>query len=159
NLLVLDGNSTHAVPPRLVYPDARDDVLDRIDDVLVPVVAGGAVGLLRGIADDRHGGVDQQVEPVDRLFDVRAPLQPDGPPVLPPRQGMLYRIGHPSYSRARRLVKEPQGPVGKEVHTKGLRWDVATPYICPLGDRQSLRVAPGRGSPIERKVGPGGEQI
>ena len=135
NLLVLDGDGANAVPSRLVCPDARDDVIDRIDDVLVPVVAGGAVGLLRGIADDGHGGVDQQVEPVDRLFDVRAPLQPDRAGVLATGQGALHHVGHLSQHRSRWLSQEPEGPVGKEIHAKGLRRDVASAHVGPLGRR------------------------
>src|SRR5581483_842024 len=67
HLLVLNQYDAGAVAPLLVRPDARADVLHRIDQVLVAVVADHAVLALRGVAADGHAGVDQQVEPVRRL--------------------------------------------------------------------------------------------
>ena len=77
NPLLLDQNRTGLVAALLVLPDPRGDILNRIDNVLRPVIADHAVRPLGGIAADRHGRVDQEIEPVDRLLDPGAALGPD----------------------------------------------------------------------------------
>src|SRR5207244_13282726 len=69
---VLHEHDARAVAPGLVGPHARDDVLDRVDDVLVAVVAHLSVRTLGGVAADRQRGVDEEVEPVHRLLDARS---------------------------------------------------------------------------------------
>src|SRR5437868_5031781 len=75
--LLLDQNRAGLVVALLVLPNPRGDVFDRVDDVLRPVIADHAVRPLSGIAANRHGRVDQEVEPVDRLLDAWAALGPD----------------------------------------------------------------------------------
>ena len=76
-LLLLDDDDAGTVAALAVGPDARLDVGDGIDDVGRPVVADLALRALRGVAGDRQAGVDQEVEPVGDLFDLRAALGPD----------------------------------------------------------------------------------
>src|SRR5215813_9531337 len=83
DLLVLNDDNTHGVTATFVRPDARQDVVYRIDDVAVAIVADGTVRPLRGIADDGHGSVDEQVQPVAGFLHKRAALEPDGAGVLP----------------------------------------------------------------------------
>ena len=71
------------LPPFAVGPDARSDVGDGIDDIRGTVVADLALRALRRVAGDRQRGVDQQVEPIGGLFDLRAALRPDRAVILP----------------------------------------------------------------------------
>src|SRR5215208_5966279 len=80
--LVLDDHATDLVSAGVVGPDPGEDVLHRLHDVAVAVRAELPVRPLRGVADDGCAGVDQQAEPVTRLLDVRASLQPDRAGVL-----------------------------------------------------------------------------
>src|SRR6266850_6657248 len=93
NALILDQDDTYAVVARLVSPDARDDEFGRVHQVLVPIVADHAVLPLGGVTADRQRRVDQQIEPVHRLFDSRATLRPDGAGVAPAGEDALHGIG------------------------------------------------------------------
>src|SRR5215813_3116553 len=72
DLLLLDDHGAGAVAPLRIGPDPRGDVVDGIDDVLGTVVARLPLRTLCGIAADRQRRIDQQVEPVGALLDLRA---------------------------------------------------------------------------------------
>ena len=59
--LLLDQHRAGLIAPLFVGPDTRGDVVDRVDDVLWPVVADHAVHSLGGVAADRHGRVDEKI--------------------------------------------------------------------------------------------------
>src|SRR5215472_10497187 len=82
-LFILNDHNAHTVPTVGIRPDARQDVIDRINDIAVAVVADRPVGTLRGVAHEGHGRIDEQVEPVAGLLHERTSLQPDGSGVLP----------------------------------------------------------------------------
>src|SRR6516162_3470608 len=67
--LLLEQNRTSLVAALLVGPDPRGDVVDRVDDVLWPIIADQAMRSLRGVAANRYRRVDKKIEPIDRLFD------------------------------------------------------------------------------------------
>jgi len=56
---------------------ARDDVLDAVQDVPVAVVRQHPVGPQGDVTDDGNLGVQQQLQPVQRLLQSRTPLEPD----------------------------------------------------------------------------------
>src|SRR5260370_38060738 len=88
-LFILNDHNAHTVPTIGIGPDTRQDIVDRINDIAVAVVADRPVSALRGIARAGHGRVDEQVEPVAGPLHERTPLQPDGSGVLPPGQRLL----------------------------------------------------------------------
>src|SRR5262250_561791 len=75
NLLVENRNGTDTIAAVFIRPNTRGDVVHGIDDITIAVVANGPMGSLRGIANDRHLRVDQQIQPVSRLFNKRAPFK------------------------------------------------------------------------------------
>ena len=77
DLLLLDQHQPGAVLAVVVRPDARGDVIDRVDEVLRAVIADHAVRTLGRVAAQRQRRIEQQVEPVERLFDARTALRPD----------------------------------------------------------------------------------
>src|SRR5207247_1440133 len=91
--LLGDEHYADAVPALLVGPNPRHDELGRIDQVLVAVVADHAVQALRRVAADRQRGVDEEIQPVDRLLDARAALGPDGAGIAAARHDFLHRVG------------------------------------------------------------------
>ena len=76
----------------LIGPDARDKILDRMDNVQVAVIAYGAVRPLGGGTDNRHRCVDQKVQPVNGLLNIRAPFQPYATNVFTAPHRLLYGI-------------------------------------------------------------------
>ena len=140
NALILDQDDTDAVVARLVSPDARDDEFGRVRQVLVPIVADHAVRPLGSVAADRQRRVDEQIEPVHRLFDSRAALRPDGTGVAAAGEDALHGIGDRRQRRARRRGGEVLGAVGEKVLARHFR-------------RLALRIAPGRRHPIEVELG------
>jgi hypothetical protein len=58
DLFILDNNRADTILSILIRPDARDDVVDRIDDVSVAIVAKSSVRPLRGVADNRYRSID-----------------------------------------------------------------------------------------------------
>src|SRR5712664_2353535 len=59
-LLVLDDHDTHAVLAAGIRPDARQDVVDRVNNVAITIIADRPVGTLRGVAHEWHRRVDAQ---------------------------------------------------------------------------------------------------
>jgi hypothetical protein len=143
----------------LIGPDPGGDVVDRLDDVLRPVVADQTVRPLRGVAANRHRRVDQQIEPVDRLFDPRAALGPDGAVVFAACQDLLYRIGRSRQSASRRRGGEVRRLVREEIGAAALGQDVAGAGIGAAVFRQSLCVTGRRQDPVEIDLGLGGDQV
>ena len=76
-LLLLNDDSSAAIPSLRVGPDARSDVSYGIGDVCGTIVADLALRALRRVAGDREVGVDQQVEPIGGFLDLRTSLGPD----------------------------------------------------------------------------------
>src|SRR2546430_10725424 len=83
-LLILNDHNAHTVPTVVICPDARQDIVDRVNDIAVAVVADRPVGTLRGVAHAGHGRIDEQVEQVPGLLHDRTPPQPDASAYLPP---------------------------------------------------------------------------
>src|SRR5438093_5763488 len=159
NLLVLQEHDTRAIAPALVRPYAREDVVDGIDDVLVSVVAELPVRALRGVAADRQRGVDQEIEPVDRLLDARTALCPDRPGVIPRGEHALHGIGDTRERRPRRRRPEVIGPVRKEVAPAHLGGDVALADVGPELRREPLRVAGRRYHTVAVDLRAPGDQV
>ena len=77
DLLVENRYGADEVAAAFVRPDSRSDIVDRIDDIAIAVVAHRAMGALGGIPNDWHRSVDQQIEPIGCFFDKGAAFQPD----------------------------------------------------------------------------------
>src|SRR4029453_13986745 len=60
--LILNDHNAHAVPATTIAPDAWHDVVNRVNDVAVAIIADCPVSALRGIAHAGHGRIDEQVE-------------------------------------------------------------------------------------------------
>src|SRR4051794_3052164 len=72
--LLLDQHGTREIASLIIGPDPRRDVVDRVYDILWPVIANQTLWPLCGVPADRHCRVDEQIEPVDRFLDARASL-------------------------------------------------------------------------------------
>src|SRR5262245_63883743 len=140
HLLVLHEHDAGAVAPGFVGPYTRQDVVDRVDDVLVAVVAQLAVGTLRGIAADRQRGVDEELEPVDGLLDARAALRPDCPSILSAREHPLHHAGDARERRARGPWAEMIGTIRKEVATARLGSNITLAHVGPILRGEPFRV-------------------
>src|SRR3989338_2386521 len=77
DLLVLDDHPPDRVSSVFVRPNPGDDIIHRVDNVAIAVVAHGAMGSLRGVANYRNGRVDEKVQPIACLLHERASFQPD----------------------------------------------------------------------------------
>src|SRR5215208_3889659 len=77
DLLVENRHCADKVAPIFIGPDFRRYVIYRIDNIPIAIVADCAMGALRRITDNRHRGVDHQVEPVAGLLDKGTSLQPN----------------------------------------------------------------------------------
>ena len=165
--LLLDEDGADTVAALVVRPHPRGDVVDAIDDVLRSVVADHALRPLGGVAADRHGRVDEKIEPVDRLLDPRAPLGPDRAVVFAARQDALHRVGRARQARPRHRGGQMHRLVREEIGAAPLRRDIAGASGGASGDggvgapvgRQPLRVTRGRQDPVEVDLGLGGDQV
>src|SRR6202035_4860704 len=75
-LLLLDHHDAATVAALLISPDARSNEAYGVHDVRRPVGADLALRTLRRVAANRQGRIDQEVEPIGALFDLRAALGP-----------------------------------------------------------------------------------
>ena len=129
------------------------------DEILRPVVADHAVRALGRIAAERQGRVEQQVQPVQRLFDPGAALRPDRAGVLAARERGLHCVGDPRETRPRRMLAEVWRTVGEEIAAERFGRDVACADVRAVRGRQTLGVS-GRGQhAIEVDLGVGRHQI
>ena len=115
NLLLLDQHQADAVLAVLVRPDARGDEIDRIDQVLGAVIADHAVRTLGRVPAQRQRRVQQQVQPVERLFDARTALRPDRAGIVAARQRGLHDVDDPRQAKTRRMLAEMRGTVWEEI--------------------------------------------
>ena len=152
NLLLLDQHHAGAVLAAAVVPDAGFDVVDRVDDVLRPVIADLAVRPLRRVAGDRQRGVEQQIEPVDRLLDARRALRPHRADIVAVVEHALHRIDDARERRTRRHRADVIRLVREEVVAARFRRDIALADILALGGRQTLGVTGRRHDAIEVDV-------
>ena len=77
NLLILQEHRSELVLSFRVCPTTRSDITDRIDYIAGTIARKRTMGPLGSVADNRNLRVDQQVQPVNRLFDRRTAFQPD----------------------------------------------------------------------------------
>src|ERR1700729_53366 len=75
---------------------------------------------LRGVADDRHLCVDQQVEPVEGLLGGGAAFQPLDAGIDASGQRSLHNVRRPREIREHWLIPEVEWVVGKEIHSRRL---------------------------------------
>ena len=113
-LLVHDADRAQA------RAEARRDVVRRVHDVPVAVVGERSVRPLRRYADEGQGGVEHETQPVERLLDVRAALQPDEAVVLPRVDGLLHDVHSAGHRRVRQELAERSRAVREEVAPRGL---------------------------------------
>src|SRR5262249_18932015 len=125
DLAVLDAHHTEPVRADRVPPNSRHEIPNCIDDVAVAVVAKGPVRPLRRVANDRNAAVDQQVEPVARLLQVGATIQPDAARVLAVAQRVLDNVRQTSQGGAGGMANEVVRLVREELLAKSLRRDIA----------------------------------
>src|SRR5215471_451024 len=129
DLLVEKRHSANAIAPALVRPDARSNVVYRIDDVTIAIVGQSPMRSLREVAADRHCRVDQQVEPICRLFDERTSFEPDCAYVFAACEGSLHDIGHAREGRHRRFFAQITWTIRKEIDAAPLGRDVTVADI------------------------------
>ena len=110
------------------------------------------MGPLRRVTDDGHMSVDQQIEPIDRLLDKRAPFKPNPAQIVAAAERLLHDIGDPRQCRHRRLVAEITGTVGKEIRAANFRWNVSLANVGSLTESASLGIAAGWQSSIKIEV-------
>ena len=120
HLLLLDHHDAATVAALLIGPDARSNEARGVHDVRRPVGADLTLRTLRRVAADRQGRVDQQVEPVGALFDLRAALGPDHAIVVAARHQRLHVVGRLRERRPRRRDAEVIGLVAEEMSCRGL---------------------------------------
>ena len=75
--LVGHQHNTGAIAAGLVRPGARFNPIDGIDYVAWTIIADRTMRALSRIAAERHGRVEQEIEPVECLLDGRTALRPD----------------------------------------------------------------------------------
>src|SRR5258708_2806127 len=80
--LLLQHDHASPVAALLVSPNPGRNVFDGIGDVLGTVMADFALRSLRGVPANRYSRVDQEIEPVGNLFDLRTALGIDGAIIL-----------------------------------------------------------------------------
>ena len=158
-LLLLQHDHAGAVAPLLIGPNTRGNVFDRVGDVSWAVIAVLALRPLRGVAANRNGGVDEKVEPVSHLFDLRTALRIDGAVILSAVENPPRGVGQACQRRSRRRFAEVIGLVGEEIFVSGLGWNIAVTDIGALRRRQALGVAGGRQHTIKVDVSERGDQV
>jgi hypothetical protein len=104
---------------------------------------------LGGVAADRQARIDQQVEPVGGLLDLRAALRPDRAQVFSARENGLDVVGDLGQNRTRRRRGEMRRLVRKEVLAADLGGDIAVADIGAASRRQALGVAAWRRNAVE----------
>src|SRR4051812_26945799 len=104
---------------------------------------------LRGIAADRDRRVDQEIEPIGNLFDLRTALGIDGALVFLAVEYPSRRIGETRERRSRRGFAEKVRPVGEEILAAGFRRNVSIANVSAARCGQALGVAGGRKNPVE----------
>src|SRR5215468_8277082 len=92
-LLLLDHHDTATVTAVLISPDARSNEPHGVHDVCWPVGADLPLRPLRRVPTDRQCRIDQEVEPIGALLDLRAALGPDHAIVVAARYKRLHIIG------------------------------------------------------------------
>ena len=105
------------------------------------------MGALGGVAADRQRGVEQKVEPVQRLFHPRAALGPDRAEIVAAVENMLHVVGDGRQPAARRRYREVHRPVDEEVLSHDFGFDIAGPGIGALGGGKALGIAARRQHP------------
>ena len=135
-LLLLDHHDAATVAALLIGPDARPDVAHGVHDVRRPVGADLALRTLRRVAADRQGRIDEKVEPVRALFDLRAALGPDHAIVVAARHQRLHIVGRLRQCRPRRRNGEVIGLVAEEMRAADFRRDVPLALVAAQMRRQ-----------------------
>src|SRR6185436_5607662 len=94
DLLVENRHCADKIAPVLVRPDLRCDVVHRIDNIAIAIVADRPMRPLRGIADNRQRRIDQQIQPIDRFLDKWAALEPDAAEIFAAAHRLLNDISY-----------------------------------------------------------------
>ena len=157
DLLSLQHDRANIVLSFFVCPYPGEDVIDRINDVTVAIIADNAMGTLGGVPGNGELGVNEQVQPIGRPGNIVAALQPDGTRistrVQSPLNGVGYcgKIFHPWILAVRRI--------GEKILSHGLRLNTTGTDIGSVGVRETLGIASGREGTKEVKIGFGTQQI
>ena len=157
DLLSLQHDRANIVPSFFVCPYPGEDVIHRINDVTVAIIADNAMGSLGGIPGNGEFGVNQQVQPIGRPGNIVAALQPDGTHIITRAQSPLNGVGyfgkifHPWILAVR--------SIGKKILSHGLRLNATGTDIGAVGVRKTLGIASGREGTKEVKIGFGTQQI
>ncbi len=70
DLLILQQDCAKVVLSFSVFPDPGEDVINRIDEVVVAIIADTAMGTLGGVARNGQLGVNKQVQPISGLCNI-----------------------------------------------------------------------------------------
>src|SRR3954453_17794285 len=95
------------------------------------------------VAAQRQRRIEQQVEPVERLFNARTALRPDRARIGPAGERGLHDVDDPREAKPGRMLAEVRGTVREEILAERLGRNVALADISALAGRQPLLV-PGR---------------
>jgi hypothetical protein len=114
---------------------------------------------LRGIAAQRNGRVEQQVEPVKHLLNARTALRPNRAVICTARQHALHRVDDIGEVRARRRSFKMEWFVGKEMSSAHFRQYIALTHIGASSCRQPLGEPAGGLDAIEVHVGTRTDQV
>src|ERR671922_1347113 len=97
--------------------------------------------------------IDQQIEPIDRLLDKRAPFKPNTTPIFAAAQCLLDDVSDTCQCGHRRLVAKMMGAIREEIPPENFRRNVSFATIISFTRAASFGIATGRQGSIKIEVG------
>src|SRR5262249_8854215 len=149
--LRFDQNDAGVIATLAIGPDPRIDVVDRVDDVLRPIVTVLPVVAVRRVTTDRHRDIQSKVEPVKGLLDARAALRPYRTFILSADQNPMRQVGDAGKRHPWRRHAEMKRAVREKVLARHLGRNGIPVSAVPRGN--ALHVAAGWRNPVEINVG------